>query len=86
MGGLFVQVAGVLISVVILQGQIFSRLTGYVGLVVFGLDFLHILVGPFAAEAGFILMAVSGPLYLLSFPIVGLRLYRLGNRGGMPIS
>ena len=61
MGGLFVQVAGVLISVVILQGQIFSRLTGYVGLVYLASTSCTFWSCASPLKPGSILMAVSGP-------------------------
>lgn len=79
MAGLFVQIAGVLISVVMLHGRVFSKLTAYIGLLTFGLDLAHILVGLFSAGFGFVLMAIAGPLYLLWFPLVGRRLHQLGR-------
>lgn len=79
LSGLFVQVAGVLISLAMLQGPVFSRRLGYVGIFTFGLDLGHILAGLVSAEAGFLLMAISGPVYLLWFPWVGMRLRRLGR-------
>jgi hypothetical protein len=78
-GGVLLQLAGVLISVAMLQTKIFSRLTGYLGIVTHGLDLAHILIGLFAPAAGVVLMVIAGPLYLIWFPLVGRRLYQLGR-------
>ncbi len=83
--GLFVQGAGVLISLAMLRSQLFSRVTAYLGIVIFGLDLLHILAGLFSPLVSFVLMATAGPLYLLWFPLVARRLYRLGRvEPGLP--
>ncbi|MEJ2082711.1 MAG: hypothetical protein P8Y94_11215, partial [Acidobacteriota bacterium] len=86
MSGLFVQIAGVLISYVMLQGRVFSTIIGYIGIVAFGLDLAHIIAGLFSAEAGFLLMAIAGPLYLPWFLLVGRRLLELGRTEPKPVS
>lgn len=78
-GGVLLQLAGVLISVAMLQTKIFSRLTGFLGIVTHGLDLAHILIGLFAPAAGVVLMVIAGPLYLIWFPLVARRLYQLGR-------
>ena len=83
--GLFVQAAGMLISLAMLRSRVFSRVTAYLGIVIFGLDLLHILAGVFSPLASSVLMATAGPLYLLWFPLVAGRLYRLGRvEAGLP--
>lgn len=79
MAGLFVQVAGVLISVAMLQAGTFSKLAAYIGVVMFSLDLAHIVAGFVSADISFLLMATAGPLYLLWFPLVGRRLRQLGR-------
>jgi hypothetical protein len=81
-GGILIQISALLVSVVMLQGKVFSRATAYVGILTHGLDLAHILVGLFAPVGGVVLMAVAGPLYLIWFPLVGLRLLQLGRPGG----
>jgi hypothetical protein len=81
MGGILLQSAGVLVSIVMLQSKVFSRVTAYVGILTHGLDLAHILIGLFVPAVGVILMAVAGPLYLLWFPLVGRGLYRFGHVG-----
>jgi hypothetical protein len=83
-GGLLVQTAAVLISVVMLRTRVFSRTTGYAGVVTHGLDLVHVAASPFAPAAGALLMFVAGPLYLVWLPLVGLRLIRLGNAKPRP--
>jgi hypothetical protein len=45
-----------------------------------GLDLVHIVLGGYraGAGAGYLLMAVAGPLYLIRVPLVGRRLLPLG--------
>ncbi|MBN1886522.1 MAG: hypothetical protein JW850_00975 [Thermoflexales bacterium] len=79
-GGVLLQSAAVLISVVMLWSAIFSKLTAYVGILTHGLDLLHIPLLILAPPAGVFLMAIAGTLYLLWFPLVGWRLWQLGRR------
>lgn len=79
MGGILLQSAGVLISIVMLRSKVFGRVTAFVGILTHGLDLAHILIGFFVPAVGVILMAVAGPLYLLWFPLVGRRLCQLGR-------
>ena len=75
--GLLLQTGAVLISIVMLKTNTFNRLTAVTGIVTHGLDLLHIIIGFFLPTIGIILMAIAGPLYLLWFPLVGLRLFKL---------
>jgi hypothetical protein len=78
-GGLLLQAAAVLVSVVMLRTSVFSKLTGWVGIATHGLDLAHVLLGPFVPRAGFALMAIAGPLYLAWFPLIARRLAELGR-------
>jgi hypothetical protein len=77
LGGLLIQTGATLISFIMLRGNVFNRLTAYTGIVTHGLDLAHIVIGFFLPSVGVVLMAVAGPLYLLWFPLVGLRLFKL---------
>jgi hypothetical protein len=79
-GGLLLQSGAVLISVVMLRSNVFSKTVAYVGIVTHGLDLAHILMAPLVPGAGFVLMVIAGPLYLIWFPLVGRRLHQLGQR------
>lgn len=76
-GGLLLQTGALIISIVMLRTNIFNRLTAMTGIVTHGLDLLHIIIGFFLPALGNILMFIAGPLYLLWFPLVGVRLFKL---------
>jgi hypothetical protein len=76
-GGLLLQTGALLISVVMLRTRVFSRVTAITGIATHGLDLAHILIGFFSPAIGNTLMFVAGPLYLVWFPLVGSRLYRI---------
>lgn len=78
-GGLLLQSGAVVISAAMLRSGVFSKTVAYVGIATHGLDLAHILLGPLVPGAGFILMALAGPLYLIWFPLVGRRLLQLGK-------
>jgi len=77
MGGLLLQSGTVLVSLVMLRGNVFSKTIAYIGIVAHGLDLAHILLPSF----GIVLMAIAGPLYLIWFPLVGRRLLQLARSG-----
>jgi hypothetical protein len=65
-----------------LRSPIFSKGTAWLGVVMHGLDLLHILAGFFLPTAGVILMIIAGPLYLIWFPLLARDFFSLekGNR------
>ncbi len=69
-----------------LRSNVFSKTIAYVGILTHGLDLAHILSGPSLPGAGFVLMAIAGPLYLVWFPLVGRRLLQLATEGRVPRS
>lgn len=78
-GGILIQLGALIISMIMLKSNVFNKITAYTGIVTHGLDLLHILVGFFLPTVGIILMAIAGPLYLLWFPLIGIRLFKLKN-------
>ena len=84
LGGVLLQCGAVLISVVMLRGSIFSKTTAWLGIVMHGLDLAHIVGGLLLPAAGFVLLAIAGPLYPVWFILVGLRLLRL-TRSPQPV-
>jgi hypothetical protein len=82
MGGFLSLGAGVLISIVMWQSKVFSKVTAGVGLLTQGLDLAHVVVSLFLPGAGFILMAIAGPLYLIWFPLVSRGLLQLARAEG----
>jgi hypothetical protein len=82
MGAWLLQIGAVIVSVVMLRGNVFSKATAWMGILTHGLDLAHMIIGLFAPTAGVILMAIAGPLYLIWFPLVGRRLLQLGRVQG----
>lgn len=78
-GGLLIQVGALIISILMLKNKVFSKATAYIGILTHGLDLLHILIGFFLPVVGAILMPIAGTLYLVWFPLIGLRLNKLSK-------
>lgn len=78
-GGILLQTGALLMSVVMVQSQSFGKATAYVGIVTHGLDLLHILVSFFVPQAGFMMMAIAGPLYLVWFPLLARDFFKLSR-------
>ena len=77
--GILLQGAGVLISVVMLRGKTFSKVTAYAGILANGFDLTQHLMRPFLPSIASILLMIGGPFYLLWFPLLGRDLFRLGR-------
>jgi hypothetical protein len=80
-GGVLLQTGAVLMSVVMLGSQAFSKLTAYVGIVTHGLDLARLLIAFLFPAASVFLMVIAGPLYLVWFPLVARDFSRLGRSG-----
>jgi hypothetical protein len=78
-GGYLMLIAALIVSVVMLKSENFSRATAIVGIVTYGLDLIHKLVSIFAPNIGIFFMMVAGPLYLVWFPLLARDLFRLGR-------
>jgi hypothetical protein len=79
LGGMLLQCGAVLISVVMLRGDVFSKTTAWLGIIMHGLDLAHIVGGLCLPVSGAILLAIAGPLYPVWFFLVGIRLLRLAS-------
>lgn len=77
--GLFLQSGFAFISIIMLQGDQFSRLTGWTGLLSNGLDLVHVPLLLVAPTLSFWLLAVGGIFYVLWFPLLARDLFRLGR-------
>ena len=78
-GGVLIQVATTLISIIMLSSKAFGKSTAYVGIFAHGLDLTRLLIGFFLPADGFILIAIAGPLYLVWFPLLARDFFRLGR-------
>ncbi len=79
MGGILVQTGAVWISVVMLRGGVFSRVTAYVGILTHGLDLVHIVFVPFLPKMATVLMIIAGLGYPVWLWLVGRRLLQVGK-------
>jgi len=79
-GGVLIQVATTMISVIMLSSNAFGKSTAYVGIVTHGLDLARLLIGFLLPAGGFVLMAIAGPLYLVWFPLLARDFFRLGSQ------
>ena len=80
LAGIFLQGGTVLISILILQSKKFSKATGITGILSNGFDFLHVFVALLNPTLCILLLYISGPFYLLWFPLLGRDLIKLGRR------
>ena len=78
-GGILLQVGATLICIPMLEHAAFSRLTGWLGLVMHGFDLAHIVFGLFMPAVGTTLIAIAGPMYPIWFFLVGRSLWRLAR-------
>lgn len=79
MGGILLQGAGVIISVIMLRSKDFSKVTAYAGLLGNALDLAQHIIHPFAPSLSGIIMSFMGVFYLIWFPMLGRDLIRLGR-------
>jgi hypothetical protein len=82
-GGFLIQIGALLFSFVMLRGKVFNKFTAYVGIITHGLDFAHLIFLLVIPTIGIILMAIAGTLYLLWFPLIGVRLIQIGKEGSV---
>jgi len=78
-GGIFVQIGAVWISVVMLRGGVFSKATAYLGIITHGLDLVHIVFVPFLPKVATSFMIVAGLGYPVWLWLVGRRLLQVGR-------
>lgn len=77
--GLFLQGGSVLISVIMLKSQKFSKGTAYAGILANGFDLAHHIIIQLNPGVGEILGMIGGSIYLLWFPLLARDLFRLGQ-------
>lgn len=78
MGLLLVSAAGLIISIVMLQSNIFGKVTAYIGVLANGAGLAYYL-GLAVPAIGDILLGASGLLFLIWIVLVGVKLYQLGR-------
>jgi hypothetical protein len=83
-GFFLVSAAGLVVSLVMLQGRSFSRLIAYVGVLAFGLSLADYLRQALTSSVAIALLVIlpGALLIVVWFCLVGLRLLQLGRVGG----
>jgi hypothetical protein len=79
-GGILLQGAGIMISVIMLRSQDFGKVTAYAGLLGNALDLGQHVLHPFAPSVSSAIVSIMGLFYLVWFPLLGRDLFRLGRR------
>jgi hypothetical protein len=79
LGFLFMAVAGLIISIVILRGQFFGRGVGYVGIVGFVVTLANYTSWIVAPSIAAILMPINGLLWLLWWLMISVGLFKLAK-------
>ena len=77
--GVLMQIGVVLMTIVMLRSSDFGKLTAWVGIATYGLDLAHVLIGLVFPIGGIVLMMISGPLYLVWFPLLARDFFRLAR-------
>ena len=80
MAGLLLQGSGIMISVMMLKSDYFSKLTGISGLLANGLDLLQHIVHPFHIAMPLAVLMAAGSIYLIWFPALGWDLLKIGRK------
>ena len=79
MGGILLQGAGVMISIIMLRSKDFHILTAWTGILANGFDLFQHIVHPFAPEIAGAIQMFMGLFYFVWFPMLGWDLLRMGQ-------
>lgn len=77
LGGIFIQIGALAISILMLKNTIYSKTIAIIGIITHTLDLSHIILGFVNSQLGTIIMAIAGPLYLIWFPMIGIKFVKI---------
>jgi len=77
--GILIETGTIIFSILMLKTLIFNKVTGWVGILTHGFDLSSILLGLFYPPVKEIFTMVAGPLYIVWFILIGIRLFKLSN-------
>jgi hypothetical protein len=77
MSGILLQGSGVIISVIMLRSQDFSKVTGYAGLLGNGLDLVQHILHPFAPSISAFITMFMGLFYFVWFPMLARDFFKI---------
>lgn len=79
-GGILLQGAGVMISLIMLRSKDFSKVTAYAGLLGNGLDLIQHIIHPFAPSIAEPIKMFMGIFYFVWFPMLARDFFRLNRK------
>jgi len=82
-GGILLQGAGVIMSVIMLRSKDFSKVTAWAGLLGNGVDLVQHVINPFAPSISAFLKPWMGLFYIVWFPMLARDFFRLGRNTSM---
>ncbi len=77
--GILIEAGALIFSILMLKTFVFSKATGWVGIITHGFDLLSTIIGMFYLPIKDIFIMVAGPLYLVWFVMIGIRLFQLSK-------
>lgn len=77
-GGILIETGAVIFSILMLRTHIFNKVTGWVGVLTHGFDLSSTVVALFIPVIKDIFTMVAGPLYIVWFILIAVRLFQLG--------
>lgn len=80
--GILIETGAIIFSALMLKTLIFSKTTGWIGILTHGFDLSSILAGMFFPPIKEFFTIVAGPLYIAWFILIGIGLFRLGRKPG----
>ena len=77
--GILIETGAVLFSILMLKTNVFNKITGWTGIVTHGFDLSSVVIGLFIPAIEDIFTMVAGPLYIIWFILIGIRLFQIGG-------
>lgn len=81
--GILIEAGALIFSILMLKTLIFNKVTGWVGVLTHGFDLSSIFIGLFYPPIKDIFTMVAGPLYIVWFILIGIRLFKLSHTNGI---
>lgn len=76
--GILIETGAIIFSILMLRTNIFNKITGWVGVLTHGFDLSSIVIGLFIPVVKDIFTMAAGPLYIVWFILIAIRLFQLG--------
>lgn len=77
--GILIESGAIIFSILMLKTLIFNKSTGWIGVITHGFDLSSIIAGLFYPPVKDIFTMVAGPLYIVWFILIGIRLFQLSK-------